>query len=176
MRHEPIPLARAWNTALVTLETWSTTSTSGKPSPDRRHMSRMIAEYRVRYGLPPSPLPAWGRHASGPGPCRRAGRRGSGSCRTLPPSSGARRSSPLRSSHPAGMAAAGVGEAPEAAMLRPSSLARLARPHKLGNLHVLAHPKGEASDLRSESCFGMAKVSPRLPGPPSGLSWHSRCH
>jgi hypothetical protein len=38
-----MPLAKARNTALVNLESWSTTSTSGKPSPDRRHMSRMIA-------------------------------------------------------------------------------------------------------------------------------------
>jgi hypothetical protein len=41
IRHEPMPLAKAWNTALVNLESWSTTSTSGKPSPDRRHMSRL---------------------------------------------------------------------------------------------------------------------------------------
>ncbi len=32
MRHEPMPLAKARNTALVNLGSWSTTSTSGKPA------------------------------------------------------------------------------------------------------------------------------------------------
>ena len=43
MRHEPMPLAKARNTSLVNLGSWSTTSTSGKPSPERRHISRMIS-------------------------------------------------------------------------------------------------------------------------------------
>jgi hypothetical protein len=43
MRHKPPPLTKARNTSLVNLESWSTVSASGKPSPDRRHKSRMIA-------------------------------------------------------------------------------------------------------------------------------------
>jgi hypothetical protein len=56
------------------------------------------------------------------------------------------------------MAAAGGGEAPWAAMLRLGALARLARRHVLGDLDVLAHPKGEAPYQRS--CFGAFEVSP----------------
>ena len=47
MRPEPQPLTKARNTSLVNLELWSTTSTSGKPSPDRRHRSRMISAASV---------------------------------------------------------------------------------------------------------------------------------
>ena len=47
---------------------------------------------------------------------------------------------------------------PWAAMLRLDTLAPLARPHVLGNLDVLAHPKGEAPYQRS--CFGAPEVSP----------------
>ena len=36
-------LDKARNTSLVNLESWSTTSTSGKPSRDCKHMLRMIA-------------------------------------------------------------------------------------------------------------------------------------
>jgi hypothetical protein len=43
-------------------------------------------------------------------------------------------------------------------MLRLGTLARLARPHALGDLDVLAHPKGEAPYQRS--CFGAPEVSP----------------
>jgi hypothetical protein len=39
-------LTKALNTSLVNLGPWSTTSTSGKPSPERRHMSRMISPQR----------------------------------------------------------------------------------------------------------------------------------
>ena len=40
-------LTKARNTSLVNLASWSTTSTSGNPAPDRRHMSRMIAAASV---------------------------------------------------------------------------------------------------------------------------------
>jgi hypothetical protein len=43
MGDEPQPLTKARNTSLVNLESWSTTSKSGKPSPDRRQMSRIMA-------------------------------------------------------------------------------------------------------------------------------------
>jgi hypothetical protein len=43
MRLEPMPLAKARNTSLVNLGSLSTTSTSGNPSPERSHMSRMIS-------------------------------------------------------------------------------------------------------------------------------------
>jgi hypothetical protein len=43
-------------------------------------------------------------------------------------------------------------------MLRLGALARLARRHVLGDLDVLAHPKGEAPYQRS--CFGAFEVSP----------------
>ena len=47
MRHEPMPLTKARNTSLVNLGSWSTTNTSGKPSPERRHMSRMMSAASV---------------------------------------------------------------------------------------------------------------------------------
>ena len=40
-------LTKARNTSLVNLASWSSTSTSGNPAPDRKHMSRMIAVERV---------------------------------------------------------------------------------------------------------------------------------
>jgi hypothetical protein len=43
MRHEPMLLTKARNTSLVNWGSWSTTRTSGKPAPLRRHMSRMMA-------------------------------------------------------------------------------------------------------------------------------------
>ena len=42
-RHEPQPLTKARNTSLMNLESCSTKRMSGKPSSDRRHMSRMIS-------------------------------------------------------------------------------------------------------------------------------------
>ena len=43
MRDEPMLLTKVRNTSLVNLESWSTTITSGKPSPDRKHMSQLMA-------------------------------------------------------------------------------------------------------------------------------------
>ena len=40
-------LTKARNTSLVNLASWSTTSASGNPAPDRRHMSRMITAASV---------------------------------------------------------------------------------------------------------------------------------
>ena len=40
-------LTKERNTSLVNLASWSTTSTSGNPAPDRKHMSRMIAAASV---------------------------------------------------------------------------------------------------------------------------------
>jgi hypothetical protein len=38
------------------------------------------------------------------------------------------------------------------------ALARLARSHVLGDIHVLTHPKGEATDQRP--CLGAPEVTP----------------
>ena len=46
-RHEPMLLTKARNNSLVNLAAWSTTTTSGNPAQDRRHMSRMIAAASV---------------------------------------------------------------------------------------------------------------------------------
>ena len=40
-------LTKARNSALVNLASWSNTSTSGKPVPYRRHMSRMTVAVAV---------------------------------------------------------------------------------------------------------------------------------
>jgi hypothetical protein len=46
MRHEPMPLARARSTALVSLESWSTTSTSGtRKAVVAAHRARTVASY-----------------------------------------------------------------------------------------------------------------------------------
>jgi hypothetical protein len=158
MRHEPMPLAKAQNTALVSLESWSTTvlaprvcqgsrpQTAGRGAHvanDRRRVCRRrccprgdgvhLAGYQVHVVL---------NHVK---PRRRRRQPGD----------------PVYPDHPAppGSKLQGVEKPPWAAMLRLGTLARLARPHVLGDLDVLAHPKGEAPYQRS--CFGAPEVSPK---------------
>ncbi len=156
------PLARSMKRSLVNLGSWSTTSTSESrnPSPDRRHTACQCCGWSPSQPpRPPSPWQSeWELHA----PCPTAGRRDSASCRTLPPSSAAERSSPPRSSrHAARGAAAGDGSGHAARHAPPLSADKSVTCARTRRRRRPAPPRKRGGE-------------PATSSPPSGPLQHSR--
>ena len=170
-------LAKARNSSLLNLVSWSITSAPGNQAPDRRHMSRMKTAASVAVAVE-----RIGAACTLPEACMTAGRRVLDHVEA-----GGRRRQSGDTVHPDYPAAQRrqrqrMEEPARAAVLCLGALARLARVHILSDVIILAHAEGQAQHQRPR--LGAPKMPPEravmavaehLCPPPAGMQRRSQC-